>query len=65
MHTPRVAGVGLTHFGIHPERTGRALFAEAGRAALDDAGVPRSDVDEVHYGNFVGEFAEHQGHQAH
>jgi acetyl-CoA C-acetyltransferase len=59
----RVAGVGLTHFGTHPERTGRDLFAEAALAALDDAGVPPDDVETVHYGNFMGEFAERQGHQ--
>jgi len=41
MTNVRVAGVGLTHFGRHPERTSRDLFAEAGLAALDDAGVER------------------------
>ena len=59
----QVAGVGLTHFGAHPERTGRDLFAEAGLAALDDAGIAREDVEAVHYGNFMGDLAEHQGHQ--
>jgi len=63
MTDPRVSGVGITHFGEHPERTGRDLFAEAGLAALDDAGVPPSDVDALFYGNFMGELAEHQGHQ--
>jgi len=64
MSHPRVSGVGLTHFGKHPERTGRDLFAEAGLAALDDAGVAPEDVEELFYGNFMGEIAEHQGHQA-
>ncbi|MFB6160743.1 MAG: thiolase domain-containing protein [Haloferacaceae archaeon] len=59
----RVAGVGLTHFGRHPDRTGRDLFGEAARAALDDAGVPREDVAELDYGNFMGALAERQGHQ--
>jgi acetyl-CoA acetyltransferase len=59
----RIAGVGLTHFGEHPERTGRDLFAEASAAAFDDAGVDRDDVEELYYGNFMGELAEHQGHQ--
>ncbi|MDH5020839.1 thiolase domain-containing protein [Halobacterium rubrum] len=59
----RVAGVGLTHFGVHPERTSRDLFGEAGLTALDDAGVDRADVEAVHYGNFMGELSEHQGHQ--
>ena len=63
MTDPRVAGTGLTPFGEHPERTGRDLFAEAGLAALADSGVPREDVETVFYGNFMGELAEHQGHQ--
>jgi len=64
MSNPRVTGVGLTHFGEHPERTGRDLFAEAGLAALDDAGIDPDDVEALFYGNFMGELAEHQGHQA-
>ncbi|MGB9986345.1 thiolase C-terminal domain-containing protein [Salarchaeum japonicum] len=63
MTDPRVAGVGLTHFGSHPARTSRDLFAEAGLAALDDAGVDPADVEGVFYGNFMGEISEHQGHQ--
>jgi len=63
MNGVRVAGVGLTHFGVHPERTGRDLFAEAGLAALDDAGVDREAVEAVFFGNFMGALAEHQGHQ--
>jgi acetyl-CoA acetyltransferase len=59
----RVAGVGLTDFGESPERTGRDLFAEAGLAAIDDSGVDPEDVEELFYGNFMGEFAERQGHQ--
>jgi len=59
----RVAGVGLTHFGEHPERTGRDLFAEASERALADAGVPRADIEQLNYGNFMGALSEHQGHQ--
>lgn len=62
MTQPRVAGVGLTQFGEHPERTSRDLFAEAGLEAIDDAGVNPSTVEAVFYGNFMGELAEHQGH---
>jgi acetyl-CoA C-acetyltransferase len=40
------------------------MFAEAAFAALDDAGVPREDVEALNYGNFMGTLAEHQGHQA-
>jgi acetyl-CoA acetyltransferase len=63
MAAVRIAGVGLTHFGNLPERTGRDLFAEAGLAALADSGVARDDVESLFYGNFMGELAEHQGHQ--
>ncbi|WP_227355118.1 thiolase domain-containing protein [Haladaptatus salinisoli] len=59
----RIAGVGLTRFGKHPERTGRDLFAEASAAAFDDADVSREDIEALYYGNFMGELAEHQGHQ--
>ena len=59
----RVAGVGLTRFGEFPERAGRDLFAEASIAALEDAGIPPSAVESLFYANFMGELAEHQGHQ--
>ena len=60
----RVAGVGLTPFGSHPERTGRDLFGEAALRAFEDADVDSADVEELNYGNFMGALAEHQGHQA-
>ncbi|WP_435152844.1 thiolase domain-containing protein [Haladaptatus sp. DFWS20] len=59
----RIAGVGLTHFGNHPERTGRDLFAEASEHAFADSGVSHDDIEALYYGNFMGELAEHQGHQ--
>jgi acetyl-CoA acetyltransferase len=63
MDQPRVAGVGLTRFGAHPDRTGRDLFAEAAASAVEDAGVPREEVEALLYGNFIGEVTESQGHQ--
>ena len=60
----RVAGVGLTPFGDHGDRSGRDLFAEAAEAAIADAGVTHADVERLAYGNFMGELAEQQGHQA-
>ena len=60
----RVAGVGLTKFGRQSERTGRDLFAAAALRAFEDAGVPRDDVEQLNYGNFMGSRAERQGHQA-
>ncbi len=53
----------MTPFGEQPELTARELFAEAAGRAFDDATVDRERVDEVFYGNFMGEFAETQGHQ--
>ncbi|QLD88317.1 thiolase domain-containing protein [Natronomonas salina] len=63
MTNVRIAGTGLTPFGEHSGRTGRDLFAEAGLDAVDGAGVDPADVDRLYYGNFMGELAEHQGHQ--
>ena len=59
----RVAGVGMTPFGKSPERTAREMFGDAADEAFEDAGVDPDDVEEVFYGNFMGEFAEQQGHQ--
>jgi len=63
MSDPRVSGVGHTHFGQDSERTARDMFAEAGLEALDDAGVAPDEVEALYYGNFMGEMADHQGHQ--
>lgn len=59
-----IAGIGTTPFGEIPEKTGRELFAEASRGALEDAGLGGEDVDSLYYGNYMGEIAEKQGHQA-
>ena len=58
------AGVGATDFGEHAGRTGRELFAEARSSALETSGVPRSEIDALYYGNYMGETAEKQSHQA-
>ncbi|MDQ2072212.1 thiolase domain-containing protein [Haloarcula sp. H-GB4] len=63
MSDPRIAGASVTQFGKHPERTGRDLFAEAGLEALSEAGIDPEDAEALYYGNFMGELAEHQGHQ--
>ncbi|MFB6195706.1 MAG: beta-ketoacyl synthase N-terminal-like domain-containing protein [Haloplanus sp.] len=60
----RVAGVGLTQFGRQPERTSRDMFAEAALSARTESGVPIEDIEGINYGNFMGELAERQGHQA-
>ncbi len=58
-----IAGVGMTPFGKSPERTARELFGDAASEAIADAGIEPAAVEEVFYGNFMGEFAEGQGHQ--
>jgi len=62
MDSVPIAGVGMTKFGKNGERTARDLFAEAAGKAFDDAGLAPDDVEEVYYGNFMGEIAEQQGH---
>jgi acetyl-CoA C-acetyltransferase len=57
-----IAGVGMTAFGAQGERTSRDLFAEAASKAYDDSGLAPEDVEEVFYGNYMGELAEGQGH---
>ena len=63
MSNVHVAGVGMTAFGASPERTARDLFAQAAGEAFDDSGVEPDTIEELFYGNFMGEFAEIQGHQ--
>ncbi len=63
MSDVHVAGVGMTAFGASPERTARDLFAQAAGEAFDDSGVEPDAIEELFYGNFMGEFAEVQGHQ--
>ncbi|MDS0294928.1 thiolase C-terminal domain-containing protein [Halogeometricum luteum] len=63
MHAVRIAGAGSTAFGASPGRTGRDLFGEAARIAIEDSGVPRADIDRLCYANFVGTLTERQGHQ--
>ncbi|MBX0297550.1 thiolase domain-containing protein [Haloarcula nitratireducens] len=59
-----IAGVGTTTFGDHAGRTGRELFAEARSSALAESAVSSSDIDALYYGNYMGETAERQSHQA-
>lgn len=49
-----IAGVGSTAFGRWPDRSLTDLATEAGRAALDDSGIPDDRVGAVFVGNFVG-----------
>ncbi|MDY6764974.1 MAG: thiolase domain-containing protein [Halobacteria archaeon] len=58
----KVAGVSTTKFGKHTDSSARELFSEATLNALEDAEVAPQEVEGVYFGNFNGEFSEHQGH---
>jgi len=45
-----VAGVGMTRFGRHPDKSVYDLASEAVRIALEDAGAIGSDVQAVYWG---------------
>ncbi|MFP9191448.1 thiolase domain-containing protein [Natrialbaceae archaeon A-CW1-1] len=63
MDDVHIAGVGMTPFGSHPDRTGRELFGEAAHKAIADADIALDDIEALLYGNFMGGFAEKQNHQ--
>jgi acetyl-CoA acyltransferase len=48
-----VVGVGLTHFGVHPEKTVGDLAREAVQAALGDAGATVKDIGFTAFANTV------------
>ncbi|NIB41605.1 thiolase family protein [Pseudomaricurvus alkylphenolicus] len=49
-----VAGVGMTPFGKHPQRSLKGLAGEAIVAALEDAGLQLNDIDVAYMGNAAG-----------
>ncbi|MHA1409002.1 MAG: thiolase domain-containing protein [Candidatus Odinarchaeia archaeon] len=57
-----VAGVGITKFGKHENKTGRELFAEAVDLALKDSDIETKEIEAVFIGNFTADLFEHQGH---
>jgi acetyl-CoA acetyltransferase len=61
-----VAGVGMTNFGVFPERRLEDFIHEAGKAALCDAGLwgERDAVEALYVGNFSAEGFSHQNHLA-
>jgi acetyl-CoA C-acetyltransferase len=61
-----VAGVGMTPFGVFPEKRLEDLIHEAGKAALADAGLwdEREAVQALYVGNFSAEGFNHQNHLA-
>ncbi|MGC9971958.1 MAG: thiolase domain-containing protein [Bryobacteraceae bacterium] len=64
MRPVAVIGTGKTQFGAFPDRTLRSLAVEAGRACLEDARVPPSQVEAFFLGNFAGPSFAGQNHLA-
>ena len=58
-----VIGIGIARFGVRPEGLA-ALVAEAGRAALADAGVSPGGIEAFYLGNYAGDVFVHQNHLA-
>ncbi len=49
-----IAGVGMTHFGKHLDRTLKGLAAEATLQAIADAGLSPGDIQAAYMGNAAG-----------
>jgi acetyl-CoA C-acetyltransferase len=64
MRPVAVIGTGKTQFGAFPDRNLRSLAVEAGRACLEDAQVPPSQVEAFFLGNFAGPSFAGQNHLA-
>ncbi len=62
MRPVAIAGIGETPMGKYPTRSVHEMVAQAGNAALLDAGVDRSQVQGLYVGNFNGQALVGQGH---
>lgn len=60
METYYVIGIGMTPFGRHLEKSLKQLTGIAIDEALADAGITRTDIQEIHYGNCVQGYMEGQ-----
>lgn len=57
-----VAGIGLTKFARHEDKTTRELWVEAASKALEDANASPKDVQAAYIGCYSPEWWEHQSH---
>ncbi|MGE0256056.1 MAG: thiolase family protein [Alphaproteobacteria bacterium] len=55
-----IVGVGMTHFGRHPDRSVKDLTREAVTAALEDAGAAVPDIEAAWFGNVAQSILEGQ-----
>lgn len=61
---PHILGVGSTPFGPEAPGSFRSMLADAIDAALQDAGIDATAIDEIHHANFTGALTDTQNHQA-
>ena len=64
MRPVAVIGIGKTAFGAFPDRDLRSLAVEAGKKAMEDAGVQPSQIEAFYLGNFAGPSFAGQNHLA-
>ncbi|MFX1255080.1 MAG: hypothetical protein ACFFCZ_26005 [Promethearchaeota archaeon] len=60
-----VVGGGISHFGVHPEKSSRELFSDAFLACCEsvDKGIdPKKDIEGLFFGAGMPEVFEKQGH---
>lgn len=59
-----IAGVGMSKFGMFPDKNSKDLFTEAFGEMLTsvDKGLDPKDIDALYVGNFTNDFFVHQAH---
>ncbi|MHC1760032.1 MAG: thiolase domain-containing protein [Negativicutes bacterium] len=62
MRSVSVIGVGETKFGKLPDKSLRDLINEAGKKAIQDAGIEKNQIQALYIGNFNAQYFCHQGH---
>lgn len=64
MEKVSVIGVGKTKYGVFEEKTLLDLAVEAGKKAMEDAGITPDEVDAFYLGNYAGSDFVNQNHLA-
>ncbi|MDA2919260.1 thiolase domain-containing protein [Desulfobacterota bacterium AH_259_B03_O07] len=59
-----VIGIGKTRYGVFKEKSLLDLAVEAGKKAMEDAGIAPEDIDAFYLGNFAGSDFVNQNHLA-
>lgn len=61
MRSVSILGIGEIPMGKYPDRSLRQMILEAGTAAIQDAGIEKSQIQALYLGNFVGQPLAGQG----